>query len=484
MKKITRKNRKKYTRKIRKKYQKKQKKIMKGGLVTIGNIPKEQAILNMMENKTMKFERTHKRIYENEFISCIYTLTVENVPQFYEERIINIVGTIDTSRDINTILFKFVFIDELDNSETEINENYHNEFTRSNFENESNIQKMVYDETNKIKGNNVCPDVIHNVIFENNLDELDEINKRIFEKLSELLNVHSKKKETKVQSVIRTLIEETLNKNETVRGNIKLGMIVMEYADPNHYVVLKKIEEDRNQYNIACEYVLAEIIIMFVYLDLILWDCNSTNILARVDGKKPLLIDFGRTFYSNEIPKRIKQIFETEKKRSYDKELEKINSNKKLFKEHLDKLNSGNDEKGESKRILNTLINQMIQFITLVDFSANNFYYKRPYPQNIDLFFFLHNINILNFYDKKTFKLKEFLLRAMNFRYYIYQSCDDSKINKIIDRIIELRFLKNPVYESTPERDNIFSNIFGNINNIGYHDNNIISRKKRPRSDE
>jgi hypothetical protein len=219
-------------------------------------------------------------------------------------------------------------------------------------------------------------------------------------------------------------------------------------------------------------------------LDLILWDCNSTNILARKDGKKPLLIDFGRTFYSNEIPKGIKDIFEAEKKRSYDEELEKINSNKKLFKEHLDKLNSGNDEKGESKRILNTLINQMIQFITLVDFSANNFYYKKPYPQNIDLFFFLHNINILNFYDKGEFNAKKFLLRAMNFRYYIYQSCDDSKINKIIDRIIELRFLKNPVYESRPERDNIFSKILGNINNIGYHDDNIITRKKRHRSDE
>jgi hypothetical protein len=231
---------------------------------------------------------------------------------------------------------------------------------------------------------------------------------------------------------------------------------------------------------------------MFVYLDIILWDCNSTNILARVDGKKPLLIDFGRTFYSNEIPKgikkifntEIKQIFKTENEKAYDKELEKINSNKKFFKEHLDKLNSGNDEKGESKRILNTLINQMIQFITLVDFSANNFYYKKPYPQNIDLFFFLHNINILNFYDKGEFNAKKFLLRAMNFRYYIYQSCDDSKINKIIDRIIELRFLKNPVYESTPERDNIFSNIFGNINNIVYHDDNIITRKKRHRSDE
>jgi len=453
MKKHSKKNSKKrkYTRKNRRKTVKKIK--MKGGLITRDpNISYEQAILNMMNTPGAKL--TPLEVKSTSGFIFVLTIPPENY-QLYEEQLQN-------GPNINAIyslLFKLIIIDDTESIRFEEKDLT----TTVSFENEFKLQKEIYNKTNIIKGNNICPDAICSIIFENN-ENSEKNNKKkrkihgttndIFESLVSLLQYDE-------NSSVQSVIDQLTNK-DVVNENLKLGMIVMEYADPDNYTLISKIS-DTQVYNNACEYAIAEIVILFVYCNIINYDCHFGNILANLRGNKPLLIDFGRTFYLNEISEEIKEKYheliniKRINKTNYDDDFNEINDKSHEFDICLSNINITADihKKREYENILKAYISKIITFIAFVDYSINNKYYKRNTPQMIDLLKFLHDKYVNNIYT------------------VIYNPIDTDKLNNIMNCILKLRILHNPIYSSdSSSKNSIFSFYHDN------DDNNMFARKK------
>lgn len=87
-----------------------------------------------------------------------------------------------------------------------------------------------------------------------------------------------------------------------VKPRRSLGLLTMELANPN-FIELKFIPEPAK--SLDSLYALAQLIILFVNLHILNYDCHDKNVLAsqappEIEDDRAVLIDFGRTLNFNE----------------------------------------------------------------------------------------------------------------------------------------------------------------------------------------
>jgi hypothetical protein len=159
---------------------------------------------------------------------------------------------------------------------------------------------------------------------------------------------------------------------------IGLGMITMELVDNREYDQLYKFSNRPSIYHKSCCYAIAQIIVLFLNLKLINYDCHSGNVLSSDSGKS-FLIDFGRTVNANTITETIKRYYNRLSKRNFNNDLTEL---KKIDKTrfYTDK------QRGDNKTSKDWLI-EIIRFIALVDFSTNVSIYREQIvsPQMISI---------------------------------------------------------------------------------------------------
>jgi hypothetical protein len=151
----------------------------------------------------------------------------------------------------------------------------------------------------------------------------------------------------------------------------------------SEYVELADLQDDREIYNSARKYALAQIYILFTKLKVMHYDCHSGNVLAKVDGSNSFLIDFGRTLNLNEadpFPSDADEIIEGYKKvtgRDFYSDFEEV----KLF--GVTDLYAGG-RVGEDEVI--DRMQKIIKFMAYLDYVVNHVYFdmtKRDRPQMI-----------------------------------------------------------------------------------------------------
>lgn len=146
------------------------------------------------------------------------------------------------------------------------------------FAEEAKVQQDIYTETIVSTGKPICLAVIDYSYF-----DIPASNRFL-----DLL-IRKSSRDTKAVQMLNYI-----KKNLT--GENKLGMISMELAD-SQFVELVKLEEDATivAYNSSLNMAIAEILILFIKTKIINCDLHPGNVMAKEDGSRSFLIDFGRT---------------------------------------------------------------------------------------------------------------------------------------------------------------------------------------------
>ena len=261
---------------------------------------------------------------------------------------------------------------------------------KENFIQEAVIQQDIYLKTINPNGNYICPSIIDLSLFKN--DDSKQL----------------------IDDLLKTSIEDyecsqMLNylKNILKYPNFELGMITMELVDNNYTPSYNIYKNDI--YTTNCEYALAEIIILFIKLKLVNYDCHSGNVLANRSGdSKSLLIDFGRVIDLKNVPENIKQQYESFTGTNFDDDFDDVND--------IDVTNFYNITRETYKQYSEHVGNiiRIVRLIAFIDFSTNYTKYNFPpdhpltEPQMNDLIRFLygHKLNIQNIKDFNWYNLK------------------------------------------------------------------------------
>jgi hypothetical protein len=153
------------------------------------------------------------------------------------------------------------------------------------YENEYNVQNKIYFSTLNPNGSNICPSAI-------GLEHLNGIS---------VLNFLSKLYKISTTLECKRMLLFFKNVKFIPNNEISLGVIAMEFVDDEKYKLLKvlrdeakKKDTDASIYENNCLYALAELIVLFIELKIINYDCHAGNIFGNTSGYRPLLIDFGR----------------------------------------------------------------------------------------------------------------------------------------------------------------------------------------------
>ncbi len=233
-------------------------------------------------------------------------------------------------------------------------------------------------------GNYICPSIIDLSLFKN-----DDAKQLIDDLLkTSIKDYHCTQMLNYLKGVLQT-------------PNFELGMITMELVDTN-YVALSKIIRTSSVYKTNCEYALAELIILFIKLKKVNYDCHSRNILANIRGNsKSLLIDFGRVIDLKTVPENIKQEYESLAGTEFDDDFKDIRDIDVTLFYNIINQKSQNYFKNIAK------ISSIVRFIAFIDFSTNYTKYNSnrhqvTRPQMNDLIQFLYE-NQLNIQNTKTF---------------------------------------------------------------------------------
>jgi hypothetical protein len=256
---------------------------------------------------------------------------------------------------------------------------------KKNFVQEAKVQQDIYLKTINPNGNYICPSVIDLSLFKN--DDAKNL-------INDLLKTKNEDHQCKqMLNYLKKILKNPL---------LELGMITMELVDKNYTPIYNIYKNDI--YTTNCEYALAELIILFIKLKLVNYDCHSGNVLAKINGNsKSLLIDFGRVIDLNKpVPQNIKQRYESFTGTKFDQDFHAIkNINVTDFFGILEKTN---DMESEIRKIKN--IKNIIRFIAFIDFSINYTKYNTSQPQMNSLIRFLYgdklheeNTKTFNWYD-------------------------------------------------------------------------------------
>lgn len=279
-------------------YKNRRKKI-KGGVFKIDdNITAWDAINKMMDVEGAKLQD----ISYSSLSGFIFKLDIphHNTPEFITSNEITH-GKLIYNTPVYSLILKLAIIG--DSGEKRIFSKYTNinnhifdkqsEFSKD-YENEYNVQNSIYFNTLYPNGTNICPGVIDIKIlkfFERN-GYIDI--KNFLDKLKKITVEGNKGDEC------RKMIDYF--KNVKFRKDISLGIITMEFVDDQKYKLLKelrnevtKMNKDVSIYENVCLYALAELIVLFIKLKIINYDCHAGNIFGNISQGRPLLIDFGRT---------------------------------------------------------------------------------------------------------------------------------------------------------------------------------------------
>ena len=158
------------------------------------------------------------------------------------------------------------------------------------YENEYNVQNKIYFSTLNPNGSNICPSAI-------GIEHLNGMS--VLDFLSKLYKISTTLECKRMLSFFKKF-------NFITNTEISLGVIAMEFVDDNKYKLLKVLRDevkkgtDVSIYENNCLYALAELIVLFIKLKIINYDCHSGNIFGNTSGGRPLLIDFGRIVNLND----------------------------------------------------------------------------------------------------------------------------------------------------------------------------------------
>jgi hypothetical protein len=384
---------KKFSKKFSKKKKQHRKLKMKGGITKINNdLSSWQAVYNMITSKNSELTS----ISYDSLVGFIFKLDVQE--QYSEFRGLNNDRTL-FNKPVKSLIFKIVIIDE--NNKRIAIPNYQdtrNKIHRKGLENKNDfiqeafIQQEIYLKTINPNGNYICPSVVDLSLFKN--DDAKQL-------INDLLKTRNGDNEcTRMLNYLKDILKYP---------NFELGMITMELVD-NNYTSLYKIENDMI-YNTNCEYALAELIILFLKLKSVNYDCHSGNVLANRSGdSKSLLIDFGRVIDLNKnVSQNIKTQYKIFARTNFDKDFNDIKNINVTDFYHItrENYNKKNENEKKNKEINIAKIIWIIRFIAFVDFSKNFVEYNsedRPFtqPQMNDLIRFLYGDG-LNYENTKTF---------------------------------------------------------------------------------
>ena len=368
---------KKYSRNTRNKQKQHRKLKMKGGIIKKNiNLSSWQAVYNMITSK----HSTLTSISYDSLVGFVFKLDVAN-EEYSEFLGLNDART-SFNEPVKSLIFKIVIIhddsdnpvskkrkntklNDIDDEDDEDHDNnkkiriaipkYKDKHSKGvenkeNFIQEAVIQQNIYLKTINPNGNYICPSVIDLSLFKNDDAKqlIDDLLKTVFEdhECNQMLNY----------------LKNILN-----NPNFELGMLTMELVD-NNYTSLYNIRENYT-YTTNCEYALAELIILFIKLKLVNYDCHSGNILANKTGdSKSLLIDFGRVIDLNiPVHENIKQRYQSFAGTNFNKDFDDIkNIDVTDFFGISEKTNHMEPEKKKIRNIRN-----IIRFIAFIDFSTN-----------------------------------------------------------------------------------------------------------------
>jgi hypothetical protein len=247
------------------------------------------------------------------------------------------------------------------------------------FKNEANIQQSIYLKTVNPTGKPICLAVVDFSIFDKPAS--DRLLRELLEKPTNDI-------------VVNTMLQYLINNITSTR---KLGMISMELANSD-FRELSSIE-NKDAYNSDCIYAIAQILILFVKLKTLNYDCHSGNVLASItppirDETRAVLIDFGRTLNFNESDpfsddaNEIMQTYQTIKNDggSFVVDLSEI-----LNFDITSLYVSGRTTEDE---VIDRM-QKIIKFMAYLDYVINNTYFLMSHdgPQLIDLLLYLYGPN-------------------------------------------------------------------------------------------
>jgi len=282
--------------------------------------------------------------------------------------------------------------------------------TLDDFEKEAKIQQDIYLNTLKPNGSNICPSVIDFSLFDGkNSDTL------LYD-----LSVLVKHNDYGTRNMI-TYLSDTIRDINQHSEKVGLGMITMELVDNKKYDQLYKFSNNPNIYYISSCYAIAEIIVLFLNLKLINYDCHSGNVLSSDSGKS-ILIDFGRTVNMRTITETIKRYYYRLSNRNFNSDLTELNK--------VDKTRFYTDKQRGNDKTRKEWLIEIIRFIALVDFSTNVSIYREQIksPQMISI--------LENIFDNMPSNWVRYVENGN--QYDIINSIDNIDWNSINDDTCEL----------------------------------------------
>jgi hypothetical protein len=377
---------KKYSRNTRNNKKQHRKFKMKGGIIKKNkNLSSWQAVYNMI---TSEYSSLTSISYDS-LVGFVFKLDVQE--EYSEFRGLNNTRTL-FNEPVKSLIFKIVIVHQFNKlielepyKDIKNKEHSKGVENKNNFIQEAVVQQNIYLKTINPNGNYICPSVIDLSLFKN-----DDAKKLI----NDLLK--TEKKDSECENMLNYL------KNILKNPLLELGMITMELVDKNYTPIYNIYKNDI--YTTNCEYALAELIILFIKLKLVNYDCHSGNVLAKINGNsKSLLIDFGRVIDLNKpVPENIKKQYESFTATKFDKDFNDIN---KIDVTEFYDITRENYKQHYIENIAK--ITWIVRFIAFIDFSTNYTKYNSPeHPftksQMNDLIRFLYE-NGLNHENTKTF---------------------------------------------------------------------------------
>ena len=270
---------------------------LKGGLkIKTPGISSWQAIVKMLKVRGAEV----KKIAYSSLKGFIFRLNVPPIPKNSEFYGLNEACT-DYTKPVYSLIFKFAIFGEdandlelppliipgdKDDNGVLLKRNGRSKETEEpdSFKKEARLQQAIYRKTVPPNGKPICLAVVDFSTFDN------PSSGRLLRKLSTL--------STADDAATRMLSYLIAN----VTPERRLGLLTMELANPE-FRELKFVPEPAK--DIDSLYALAQLIILFVKLHILNYDCHDKNVLASLaspeeQGDRAVLIDFGRTLNFND----------------------------------------------------------------------------------------------------------------------------------------------------------------------------------------
>ena len=211
----------------------------------------------------------------------IFKLDIPEIPEYSEFFGLNNTKTALT-KPIYSLVFKFIIISDSVENLPKIKDKTKITELQKNVLDEAFIQQEIYKNTLSPNGNPITISVVDFSYFNT------AATKVLINKLKECDN--------KGNPDVVLMLDYIF---DNVKDNRKLGLIAMELANSDFIDLHDVYNLDIDAYMIDIEYAIAQLLILFIKMKIINYDCHQSNVLASTlpdsDSKeKSILIDFGR----------------------------------------------------------------------------------------------------------------------------------------------------------------------------------------------